>query len=62
VRPRVTTTSGTFSFEFPSRRRLRGKSRGKGFRKFACAPRGKALVSNVTDVPVALEVGEVSST
>jgi len=57
----VTTTSGTFSFEFLPVGDYEVRVEAKGFRKLLVRP-VQALVSNVTDVPVALEVGEVSST
>ena len=61
VRTMLTTTSGTFSFEFLPVGDYEVKVEAKGFRKLVVRP-VQALVANVTDVPVALEIGEISST
>ncbi len=57
----VATTSGTFSFEFLPVGDYEVRVEAKGFRKLVVRP-VQALVSNVTDVPAQLEIGEISST
>jgi len=61
VRTAVTTTSGSFSFEFLPVGDYEVRVEAKGFRKLVVRP-VQALVSNVTDVPAQLEIGEISST
>src|SRR6266550_439015 len=61
VRTMQTTTAGTFVFEFLSVGDYEIKVEAKGFRKSVVRP-VQALVANVTDVSVALEIGEISST
>jgi hypothetical protein len=61
VRTIVTTTSGTFSFELVPVGDYEVTVEAQGFRKLVIRP-VRALVSNVTDVPAKLEVGQVSST
>src|SRR6266480_2449611 len=61
VRTMQTTTAGTFVFEFLSVGDYEIKVEAKGFRKAVVRP-VQALVANVTDVSVALEIGEISST
>jgi len=61
VRMMRTTTSGTFSFEFLPVGDYDVTMEAAGFRKLVVHP-VRALVANVTDVPVTLEIGEVSAT
>jgi hypothetical protein len=61
VRTTVTTASGTFSFELVPVGDYEVTVEAQGFRKLVIRP-VRALVSNVTDVPAKLEVGQVSST
>lgn len=61
VRTAVTTMSGAFAFELVLVGDYEVKVEAKGFRKMIVRP-VQALVANVTDVPVRLEIGEVSST
>src|SRR5438309_1679645 len=61
VRTMPTTTSGTFSFEFLPVGDYEVRVEARGFRKLVVRP-VRALVSNVTDVPATLEIGEISST
>src|SRR2546429_4829880 len=61
VRTAETTTSGAFAFELVPVGDYEVRIEAKGFRKSIVRP-VQALVANVTDVPVTLEIGELSST
>src|SRR5437660_9983143 len=61
VRTAKTTTSGAFGFELVPVGDYEVRIEAKGFRKSIVRP-VQALVANVTDVPVTLEIGELSST
>jgi hypothetical protein len=61
VRTAVTTSSGTFSFEIVAVGEYEITVEAPGFRKVVVRP-VHAQVANVTDVPVMLEIGQVSST
>jgi hypothetical protein len=61
VRTTVTTTSGTFSFEIVPVGEYEIAVEAAGFRKMVVRP-VHAQVANVTEVPVKLEIGQVSST